>query len=316
MNPTMNRYLSIFIAVGLLSLAACTSGKNEFDATGVFEADEVIVAAENAGRILQFDAKEGDSLAKDQVTVLIDPVGLELQKAQVDASMQALQEKTMDVRPQIKLLEEQLAVQQAQFNTLEKEKQRFSKLVQADAAPQKQLDDLLAQIDVLRQQQAVTKQQIAVQQQITGTQNRSILSEQKPLEKRAAQLQDQLARTQVKNPLAGILLTKYALAGEMTAPGKALYKVANLNTLTLRAYVSGAQLPTIRLNQALKVMTDNGKGGYETHQGVITWISDKAEFTPKTIQTKDERANLVYAIKVQVKNNGYLKIGMYGECQF
>ena len=316
MISTMKRYLSAIVVLLIFGLAACKSGKDQFDATGVFEADEVIVAAENAGRIVQFDANEGDSLDKDQVTVFIDPVGLALQKAQVEASMQALQEKTMDVRPQIKLLEEQSAVQQAQLNTLEKEKQRFSKLVQADAAPQKQLDDLLAQIDVLKQQQAVTKQQIAVQQQITGTQNRSILSEQKPLEKRAAQLQDQLARTQVKNPLAGVLLTKYALAGEMTAPGKALYKVANLSTLTLRAYVSGAQLPTIRLKQAVQVMTDNGKGGYDTHQGVITWISDKAEFTPKTIQTKDERANLVYAIKVQVKNNGFLKIGMYGECKF
>ena len=162
----------------------------------------------------------------------------------------------------------------------------------------------------------VTQQQINVQRNNIATQNRAYLSEGKPLEKRVAQLNDQLNKTNIINPINGTVITKYAEAGEMTSPGKALYKIADLSTMTLRAYITGTQLSQVKLGQTVKVLVDDGADKYKELPGTITWISDKAEFTPKTIQTKDERANLVYAIKVKVKNDGYLKIGMYGEVKF
>ncbi|HEX7847078.1 MAG TPA: HlyD family efflux transporter periplasmic adaptor subunit, partial [Chitinophagaceae bacterium] len=159
----------------------------------------------------------------------------------------------------------------------------------------------------------MTQQQINVRRNDVATQNRSILSETDPLRKRIAQLQDQAQRANIVNPINGTVITKYAEAGEIISAGKALYKIADLSSLNLRAYVTGTQLPTIKLGQQVKVMIDQGKKKYKEYPGTIIWISDKAEFTPKTIQTKEERANLVYAIKVKVKNDGYLKIGMYGE---
>ncbi len=157
---------------------------------------------------------------------------------------------------------------------------------------------------------------IHVQRTNVETQNRSILSEGKPLGKKAEELQNQLNKTNIKNPVDGTVITKYAEAGEITSNGKALYKIADLSTMTLRAYVTGEQLPQIKLGQPVQVLIDSGANKYRTYRGTITWISDKAEFTPKNIQTKDERANLVYAAKIKVKNDGYLKIGMYGEVKF
>nr|MBP7168628.1 HlyD family efflux transporter periplasmic adaptor subunit [Bacteroidia bacterium] len=149
-----------------------------------------------------------------------------------------------------------------------------------------------------------------------STQNRSVLSEQTPLSKRKAQIDDQLSRTKVMNPVAGTVLTSYAEAGEITAPGKALYKIADLSIMDLRAYISGDQFSQVKIGQTVKVFIDNGKDDYKEMQGTVTWISDKAEFTPKTIQTKDERAHLVYATKIRVKNDGSVKVGMYGEVKF
>jgi HlyD family secretion protein len=231
----------------------------------------------------------------------------------VQASIKALNEKTVNVIPQVQLLQNQLAVQQSQLNTLQHEKTRIENLLKADAATGKQLDDINAQIDVAVKQLDVTRQQINVQRSNVSTQNRSILSEADPLKKRIAQLQDQAQRGQIINPVSGTVITKYAEQGEVTAAGKALYKIADLSSLYLRAYITGIQLPQIKLGQTVKVMIDDGEKKYKEYTGAVTWISDKAEFTPKTIQTKEERANLVYAIKVKVKNDGFLKIGMYGE---
>jgi HlyD family secretion protein len=193
------------------------------------------------------------------------------------------------------------------------EKTRIENLLKADAATGKQLDDITYQIDVARKQLAVTQQQINVQLNNTSTQNRSILSEADPLKKRVAQLQDQVQRANIVNPVSGTVISKYAEQGEVTAAGKALYKIADLSSLNLRAYITGAQLSQVKLGQTVKVLIDDGAKKYKEYSGSIVWIADKAEFTPKTIQTKEERANLVYAIKVKVKNDGYLKIGMYGE---
>ncbi len=308
---------TIFSSLLLLSLlAACNKKGNQFDATGTFEATEVIVSSELSGKILSLTINEGDTVSANKIVGTVDAEGIVLQKEQVEASIGTLNEKTADVTPQVKLLQDQLAVQQSQLNNLVHEQQRIEKLVAQDAATGKQLDDINAQIDVVKKQMSVTKQQIAVQQNNVATQNRAVLSESKPLQKRVAQLNDQLKRADIVNPINGTVLTKYAEAGELTAAGKALYKIADLSTVKLRAYVTGDQLAQIKLGQKVKVSVDAGKETYKDFTGTITWISDKAEFTPKTIQTKEERANLVYAIKIDVKNDGYLKIGMYGEVMF
>jgi HlyD family secretion protein len=296
-------------------IAGCNGNDQEFDASGTFETDEVIVSSELTGKILSFNVREGDAIAGNSIVGVIDAENLALQKEQVQASIEALREKTSDVTPQIRLLQDQLAVQQSQLQTLERERTRTENLLKQDAATPKQLDDINAQIDVAKRQMAVTQQQIAVQRSNVATQNRSILSEKGPLEKRVAQLSDQLDQSNIVNPIKGTVISKYAEAGEMTSVGKALYKIANMDTLILRAYITGTQLSQVKLNQAVKVLVDSGVKKYRSYPGTITWVSDKAEFTPKTIQTKEERANLVYAVKVRVPNDGYLKIGMYGELQ-
>jgi HlyD family secretion protein len=308
---------NIFISMlATVFIIACSSNGNKFDASGTFEATEVIVSSELNGKILSLTVNEGDTVSANRVVGTVDAEGIELQKEQVEASISSLNDKTADVGPQVALLQNQLAVQQSQLNNLLHEKQRIENLIKQDAATGKQLDDINAQIDVVRKQMVVTQQQINVQRNNTSTQNRSILSESKPLQKRVEQLNDQLKRADIVNPINGTILTKYAEAGELTSAGKALYKIADLGEMKLRAYVTGDQLSQIKLGQQVKVLVDEGKDKYKELVGTISWISDKAEFTPKTIQTKEERANLVYAVKINVKNDGYLKIGMYGEVVF
>lgn len=307
-----NKFLFL---ISTILLVACGRTSMRSDATGTFEADEVIVSAEAQGKILSFNIEEGSQLSKDSIVGTIDAKNLNLQKEQVDASIRALSEKTSDLLPQVKLLEDQLQVQQSQLNALERERTRTENLLKQDAATGKQLDDINSQIDVLNKQIAVTRQQIIVSKSTVNTQNRGILSESEPLRKRAAQLEDQLQRSNIQNPINGTVLAKYTEAGEIVSTGKALYKIADLSYVNLRAYITGDMLPQVKIGQQVKVLIDQGKKEYKSYEGTIIWIADKAEFTPKTIQTKEERANLVYAIKVKVKNDGYLKIGMYGEVQ-
>ena len=316
--------------LSIVAMTSCGNGNGKSDASGTFEADEVIVSAEATGKILQLNVEEGATLAKDAVIGKIDPTAIELQKEQAASSVEALGQKTNDASPQVSVLESQIvlqnrqvAVDEEQLRVLQKEQQRFQKLVAADAVPAKQLDDINGQVDVLEQkikagktQLSVLQSQVDAQRRQVAIQNRGILSERDPMEKKVAIIEDQLNRTSIKNPLAGTVLTKYAQANEFTSNGKALYKIADLSVLKLRAYITGNQLAQVKLNQPVKVKVDDGKGGYKEFGGTITWISDKAEFTPKTIQTKEERANLVYAVKINVKNDGYLKIGMYGEVLF
>ena len=307
---------NIFFVIGaatVLILAGCNGNGNSFDASGTFEAEETIVSSELSGKITALNVQEGALLSKDSIIGMVDATNIALQQEQVEASIDALRQKTSDVTPQIQLLQNQLAVQQSQLDNMLHEKARIENLIKADAATGKQLDDINAQIDVVKKSMSVTQQQINVQKNNIATQNRSILSEAEPLRKRIAQLKDQEQRANIINPVSGTVITKYAETGEITASGKALYKIADLSSLNLRAYITGVQLPLIKLNQTVKVMIDQGEKKYKEYSGTIVWISDKAEFTPKTIQTKEERANLVYAIKVKVKNDGFLKIGMYGE---
>jgi len=320
----------LFPLLAIIGFISCNNGNGKYDASGTFEAEEVIVSAEATGKILQLNIEEGASLAKDSVVGRIDPAAIELQKEQASSSVEALQQKTNDATPQVNILESQLQLQQRQIGVdeeqlkvLQKEQQRFQKLVAADAVPAKQLDDINGQVSVLKEkiiaaktQLNVLHSQISSQRSMVAIQNRGILSEKDPMQKKVAQIEDQLRKTIITNPVTGTVLTKYAQQNEFTATGKALYKIADLSTMKLRAYITGDQLAQVKLNQPVKVKVDDGKGKYRELTGVITWISDKAEFTPKTIQTKEERANLVYAMKINVKNDGYLKIGMYGEVLF
>jgi HlyD family secretion protein len=324
----MKNILRILIMIS--SLTSCNSSKQEFDATGVFEAEEIIISAESSGKLLSFKVAEGDNLKVGQVLGQIDCQNINLQKTQAQANIAALKLKENNATPQVQILASQaesqkafLATQKQQLMVLEKERKRYQNLVDAQAVPTKQLDDLVGQVEVLRKQMEVTQSQIAViNQQITSQkqqvkiQNRGILSETEPLKVRISQIEEQLGHCQITNPVSGTVLVKYAEEQEVTGMGKPLYKLANLETMTLRAYIAGTQLGQVKVNQTVKVFIDNGEESYKEMKGTISWISSKSEFTPKTIQTKDERANLVYATKIKVKNDGFIKIGMYGEVRF
>ncbi len=322
----MKKILLFSISIAILTVS-CSKKKQQFDASGTFETEEIIVAAEATGKILDLTLREGDTVSAGSIVGKIDPLSIELQRAQIAATATALQQKTGDAAPQIAVLESQILAQKNQIEVLrqqsavlERERNRVSNLVKAEAAPAKQLDDLNGQLDVLKRQIEAAEGQIAVfdrqiksQREAIAIQNRAVLSEKLPLEKRMAQVNEQISRTQIVNPTTGTILVKYVEKGEMAVMGKSLYKVGDLSNMTLHAYITGNQLSQVKVNQTVKVMVDEGADKYREFSGVVSWIADKAEFTPKTIQTKEERANLVYAIKVKVKNDGSLKIGQYGE---
>ena len=245
----------------------------------------------------------------------IDVTNYQLQRAQVEATMGSLQEKLNTASPQNDVVKRQIVVTQTQIASLLKEKTRIENLLKSDAATPKQLDDITAQIEPLQKQLAVYQQQMESSNASVGTQNRAILSERNPLQKSVAVIEEQIRKGNIVNPVKGTVLTQYAFEGEMTAMGKVLYKIADLDTLTLRAYISGTQLSKVKIGQMVKVKIDLGNS-FKEYSGKIVWVSDKAEFTPKTIQTKNERENLVYATKISVPNDGFLKIGMYGEINF
>ncbi len=289
----------LLIAMLPLLFAACTGETEKADAYGNFEADEIRVASQVAGPILQLQIEEGQKLKAGQQVGLIDTTALHLQKQQLLQSLRALRAKLRDPSPEIDVLREQKQV-------LLKERQRLEKLIEGKAATPKQLDDLNGQI-------AIIEQKITAARSTAQQANRAILSEEAPLQAKLALLDDQLKRCRITNPAEGQVLSKLAEEGELAAPGKPLYVVAPLDTLILRAYLSATQLPEIREGMEVEVRIDAPDKAYYTHRGTIRWISPKAEFTPKIIQTKEERVHLVYAVKVAVPNNGQLKIGMPAE---
>ncbi len=291
-----------FKMAGLLLLSACGARQASFDASGSFEAEETIISSQASGMLQKFTVEEGQVLKAGETIGYVDTVQLYLKWKQLAAQQQALQARKPNIGVQLAALEEQL--QNAQ-----KEKIRITNLLKGDAATGKQLDDINLNIEVIRRQ-------IAAQRSSLEIAASGIDKDALPVEVQMEQVRDQLTKCYIVNPVNGTVLTKYAAQDEMTAAGKALYKVADLSSMILRAYISGNQFPQVKLNQRVTVLTDDGKGGFKEAQGTITWISDKAEFTPKTIQTKDERANMVYAIKVSLPNDGTYKIGMYGEIKF
>lgn len=291
-----------FIISAVVVFGSCSNEENTFDATGTFEAKEIIVSTGVAGKIIALNTDEGEQLDANKIVGMIDTTQLYLKKQQLQAQIKAVLSKQPDINTQIASLQEQI-------KTANSEKIRIDNLLNAGVATQKQADDIKSQIAVLQKQ--LDAQQSALQ--ITS---QSIYQEVAPLTIQIAQIDDQLLQSAIVNPVKGTVLTLYAEQGEYTAPGKAIYKVADLSEMTLRAYISGTQLSNVKLGQKVKVKIDNGEKTYTEMEGTIYWISDKAEFTPKTIQTKEERANLVYAIKIRVPNDGSIKIGMYGEIVF
>jgi len=281
---------------------SCNNEKNKADASGTFEAVETIISAEASGKILLFDVSEGEILKPGQAIGYIDSTQLYLTKLQLIQNRKAILSGRPDVKTQTESLKKELA------NAKEDQK-RLENLVKGEVASQKQLDDANTRV-------AVLQSKIDAQQSSLNTSSVALTEQGNTVEVQLAQVNDQLRKCKIVNPVQGTVLSKYAEQNEMTSPGKALYKIADLTTIILRAYISGNQLPQIKLNQKVKVSTDDGNGGFKEAEGIITWINDKAEFTPKTIQTKDERANMVYAVKVSVKNDGVYKIGMYGEVKF
>lgn len=319
----------IFI-LSIFALFSCNNSAESYDASGTFEADEILVTAKANGTILNLNLEEGQHLKRNEKVGEIDPKNVELQKEQVIATIDAIDQKTNSALPQIQVLQSQISTQSANVSILQeqlqnavRERNRTANLVAKDAATKKQLDDANGQIKVIQKQIAAAQSQLSVlQQQISTTkenvslQNRAILSERKPTQKKIEQIDEQLKNNSIESPISGMVLTQYLNQGEFATVGKPIFKIANLEVMTLKTFITGDQLPQIKIGQQVKVLLEAGEGKTKELPGTIYWISSKAEFTPKTIQTKNERANLVYAAKIHVKNEGYLKIGMYGDVKF
>ena len=325
-------------------MASCGEDKKDYDATGTFEATEVTVSVESSGQLISFNVAEGQLLDGGITVGQIDSRQLTLKRAQLAtsndllvathgqldankrqlaANRQATASKQLDLKKQVASIRQQIANQQ-------RERQRFSELLRDGAVPRKQVDDIDYQIQVLQKQLAATEEQIASQNAALAEQNKGIAAQidginsqqagvsaqQAGVRAQQAQLDDQIAHTFVKSPLNGTVLEKYAEQGEFVSIGKPLFKIADTKRMFIRAYITSEQLKKVRLGQHVKVLADYGGGEKKQYNGVITWISSRSEFTPKTIVTEDERADLVYAVKVQFQNDSYVKIGMYGEVKF
>lgn len=294
----------LFIGLAIVLLSACSGSDGDYDASGSFEATEIIVSAEASGKIERLTLMEGQLLEKGEQVGLIDTTQLYLQKMNLLTNVKGVRAQQPNIVAQTASIKEQIS-------TLQREKQRTTNLIEANAATQKQLDDINSQIEVLEKQLAASESTLQKSSQ-------NITAQSSALDIQIEQLEDRLQKSIIKSPIRGTVLNKYAEEGELAGMGTPLFKVANIDNMTLRVYVTNDQLKDVKLNDRVQVYVDQGdeSGSRKAYEGVVTWISDKSEFTPKTIQTKNERANLVYAMKVTVRNDGYLKIGMYGEVQF
>ena len=285
--------------LSLLLLISCKSNDTETFASGYFEAVETIVSAQANGSILELNISEGQELTAGEKAGQIDSTQIYLTIRQVQSQKGAVLSRKPDISSQTAVLKEQLI----QAN---RELERVENLYAGQAATQKQLDDARSAV-------AVLNRQLNAQQTTLDKTTASVGKETNPLEVQISLLEDQLRKCRIINPVSGTVLVKYVEPSEMAVTGKPLYKIADLSTLILRAYITAGQLSGLKLGQQLIVLIDKGKDKPAEYEGIVTWISSKAEFTPKTIQTRDERSNEVYAVKIAVKNDGFLKIGMYGE---
>lgn len=285
-----------------LMMAACGNKEKAYDATGTFEATETTVFAEQNGVLMTFGVQEGDSIEAGAEVGLIDTTQTWLKIQQLGATKEVYQSQKPD-------MERQIAATRQQLVKARQEEQRYRELVADGAAPSKKLDDAASQVKVLQRQ-------LDAQISSFSTSTRTLDKQTAAADVQVSQLVDQLRKCHITAPTKGTVLEKYVERGEFVAIGKPLFKIADTEDMFMRAYVTSAQLKTIKLGQQVKVFADYGGGQKKAYGGIVSWISSRSEFTPKTILTDDERADLVYAIKVAIKNDGYVKIGMYGEVKF
>ena len=312
----IRRILSFYgLATVSFVLAACGNKEKEYDATGTFEATEVTVSAKATGELKSFDISEGQTVEQGAVVGSIDAYQLqqtseqlEAQKRQLGATRSATDSRRLDLEKQLSSINQQIA-------NAQRERQRFTELVADGAVPKKQLDDINYQIKVLERQREATRDQIRSNNASLAEQSKGIGAQIDGLNAQQRQIADQIANAQVKAPIAGTVLEKYVERGEFVAIGKPLFKMADVQNMYLRAYVTSSQLKDLKIGQKVTVFADYGDKQKKTYEGTIAWISSRSEFTPKTILTDDERADLVYAVKVAIKNDGFVKIGMYGEAK-
>jgi HlyD family secretion protein len=297
-NNILKMKTRLLIAIALVLLGSCKKNTSQADAFGNFEATEVIISAETNGRILQFNAAEGSEINQGSEIALIDTTLLHLQKAEIDAGIKSVRTRIISINAQNDILDQQI-------ENLEVNIRRIEKMLKDDAATQKQSDDLTGQVAVLQKQIAAN-----------NTQKGSVAAELMVYETKKTTVNEQVKRSSVKSPLKGTIIEKYSEAGEITAAGRPLVKIADLSVVKLKVYVSGAQLGSVKIGKQCTVRTDSGEKGYVLFQGIISYVSGKAEFTPKIIQTKEERVTLVYAVNIDVVNDGTLKSGMPGEAIF
>ena len=292
----------MIMAAGLAVLASCGSNEKEYDATGTFEATEVTVAAEQSGALMEFDVNEGDEITLGKEIGLVDTTQIWLKIQQTGATKEVYQSQKPD-------MEKQIAATRQQLEKARQDQQRYKELVADGAAPSKMLDDATNQVQVLQKQ-------LDAQISSLSTNTNALNKQMAATDVQVSQLQDQLQKCHIAAPIKGTVLEKYVEKGEFVAVGKPLFKMADTEQMFIRAYVTSAQLKEIKVGQKAKVFADYGDGEKKEYEGTVSWISSRSEFTPKTILTDDERADLVYALKVAFKNDGYVKIGMYGEVKF
>lgn len=296
------RYVFGWMPAAVLCLASCDGKDAEYDATGVFEATEVTVSAEQNGVLLSLDINEGDRIAKGSEVGLIDTVQLSLKARQIGATRLVYASQRPD-------MEKQVAATRKQLSKAREEYDRFTALVGDGAADRKSLDDARNGVEVLERQLEAQISQL-------GNSVSSLNAQMEAADIEQLQVADWLHKCHVTSPISGMVLEKYMERGEYAAVGKPVFKIADTDNIFLRAYITSAQLESVKIGQAVKVFADYGDGRKKEYSGTVAWISSKSEFTPKTILTDDERANLVYAVKIAVRNDGYVKIGMYGEAKF
>lgn len=295
----MKKAIILIPAVAAMMLTACGDKDAEYDASGVFETTEVIVSAKGTGEIVSLNIEEGQTVKANQLLGELDMTQLTLKRQQLNAGKDAAASRRLDTGRQVASLRQQIA-------NLQSEQVRFKALLKDGAATQKQVDDIGYQIATLQKQLAATDEQVS-------TSNQSIDGQSAGFDAQISQVDDMMRQARITSPINGVILSKYAERGEYAVPGRALFKVGDVSDMKLRAYVTAEQLTGLKIGQKVTVYADQGTKGRKAYEGTVSWISSEAEFTPKTIQTRDERSNLVYAIKIAVKNDGLIKRGMYGD---
>lgn len=306
----------IFLSLSILFCISCNKKEKDYDATGIFEATEITVSAQASGEVQQLDITEGQSLDSDARVGQIDVYQLVQKQNELEAAKQQIYANNAATDSRQLDLNKQLASLQQQISHAQRERQRFTRLVQDGAVARKLLDDINDQISVLQRQLEATRDQLRSTNASLADQSKGFQAQMKGVEAQQRQLERQIQNATIVAPKSGVVLEQLVKAGEFVGVGKPLFKLAQMDHIYLRAYVTSAQLKSVMLGQKAKVYADYGGGQQQEYEGKVAWISSRSEFTPKTIVTDDERADLVYAVKILIKNDGRVKIGMYGEVKF